>query len=90
MKKYMYAWFNSFTEVAFFRDEKWNELQFKLYEIQEARNKYWGSFLKCLAELLTRADLENTQKLIDTWNNYIIQYYQQWLLQPYQKKDEEL
>lgn len=86
MKKYMYVWYEPFSQVAFFRDEKWEELQFFLWEIHQARERYGGSFLKTLSVLLACADSENEKKIMDTWNNYIIQYYQQWFLQPYQKK----
>lgn len=85
MKKYMYVWFDSFTKVAFFRDEKWEELQFFLWEIHKARETYGGSFVKTLSVLLANADIENEKKIMDTWNNYIIQYYQEWLLQPYKR-----
>lgn len=88
MKKFMYEGYEPFTQVAIFRDEKWEELQFFLWEIHQARERYGGSFLKNLSVLLACADSENEKKIMDTWNNYIIQYYQQWLLQPYQKNDD--
>ena len=88
MKKYMYERYNDFTQCVFFRDEKWEELRFYIRDIHEAREKYWGSFLKTLSVLLACADSENEKKIMDTWNNYVIQFYQQWLLQSYPKKDE--
>lgn len=88
MKKFMYEGYEPFTQVVFFRDEKWDVLQFFLWEIHQAWETYGGSFLKHLSVLLACADSENEKKIMDTWNNYIIQFYQQWLLQPYQKKDD--
>lgn len=56
------------------------ELRFDRVDIQQARIKYWWSFLWSLWIALSHADMVNATKIIDTFYNYIIDYYVDWLL----------
>lgn len=56
------------------------EIRFSRYDIQDARIQYGWSFLSTLWHALSHADYENATKIIDTWNNYIIDFYKSWLL----------
>ncbi len=76
----IYMHYNTFTEEALFETEHWDMLVFTKYDIEEAWMKYWGSFLSSLWEALVHADMNNAHKLIDTWNNYIKDYFNQNLL----------
>lgn len=82
MKKDMqikYLSYSNFLEEACF--SVWlTEYRFSRYDIQNAWIKYGWSFLHNLWIALAHADFDNATKIIDTWNNYIIDYYKNWLL----------
>lgn len=78
--EWKYLSYSKFLEEACFWNNKWEELRFNKYDIMAAWIKYWWSFVHLLWEALSHADAENTCKIMDTWNNYIIDYYYQWLL----------
>lgn len=78
--EWKYLSYSKFLEEACFWNNKWEELRFNKYDIMAAWIKYWWSFVHSLWEALAHADVENTAKIMDTWNNYIIDYYYQWLL----------
>ena len=69
--------YNVFTEEALFETEHWDMLVFNRVDIQQAWIKYWGSFLSALWIALSHADMNNAHKLIDAWNNYIKDYFNQ-------------
>lgn len=43
-------------------------------EVSELFLKYWGSFVSGLWGLLQRADIENTKKILTTWDSYVKEY----------------
>jgi hypothetical protein len=47
----------------------------ELLEIIENMEMYGGSFVKTLALLMRKADKENLQKLVKTFDNYIREYH---------------
>lgn len=90
MDKYHYLSYSKYLEEACFGyEEDWEskELRFSRYDIQDARIKYWGSFLQCLGHALAHADPKNSSRIIDEFQDYIIQFYMEWLLNTCQKKN---
>lgn len=79
-----YLWYDKLTEeVELLKyDEDWNTTIVKInrIDIQEAWIKYWWSFLSTLGHALSHADMFNCKKIMDTFNNYIIDYIKEWLL----------
>ena len=80
MNKYKYLSYSKYLEEACFATEDWNEIRFSRYDIQDAWIKYWGSFLQCLGHTLAHADPINSSRIIDEFQDYIIQFYIEWLL----------
>lgn len=81
MTEYKYLSYSKLLEEACFSNvETKDEIRFDRIDIQEARIKYWGSFLSALWHALSHADMVNATKIIDTWNNYIIEYFHEGLL----------
>lgn len=78
--EWKYLSYSKLLEEACFGNEEWEELRFNRYDIQDAWIKYWWSFLSALWNALAHADIINATKIMDTFNNYIIEYYHQWLL----------
>lgn len=87
MDKYHYLSYSKYLEEACFWDEKGDELRFSRYDIQEAWIKFWGSFLQCLGHALAHADPLNSSRIIDEFQDYIIEFYIEWLLNTCQKKN---
>ena len=79
-----YLWYDKLTEeVELLKyDKDWNTTIVKVnrINIQEAWIKYWWSFLVTLWYALSHADMDNCKKIMDTFNNYIISYIEEWIL----------
>ncbi len=79
-----YLWYDKLTEeVELLKyNEDWNTTIVKVNRInvQEAWIKYWWSFLSTLGHALSHADMFNCKKIMDVFNNYVIDYIKEWLL----------
>lgn len=63
----------------------WTLVYVDRVDIQLAWIRYWGSFLSNLWYALSHADMNNAKKILDTRENYIIDYVNQGLLNYYEK-----
>lgn len=83
MSNYKYLSYSKLLEDACFMDMEspdHKEIRINRVDIQDARIKYWGSFLQCLWHALAHADPINSTRIIDEFQDYIIQFYIEWLL----------
>ena len=57
--------------------ENWKEwARNQRAEVYEIAQKYSGSFVKAMVEAFLRADVENTEKLLNTFPEYFEKLYQ--------------
>jgi len=65
-------------------DDKDNIISIEKAKIAESFEKYWWWFLKAIWVALRRADWINTEKLLSTFENYVREYLEKFIL-PNQK-----
>ena len=83
MKNLTFKRYDSLELLAIFTDDEWKTYRFFMPNVQKSWATYWWSFLKTLANLYANADYTNENKIVNNWYNYIEQFYNQWLLEPF-------
>ena len=68
------------VELIKYKEEWWDIIIVDRVDVQMTWMRWWGSFLRALWEALSHADTTNAKKIIDNFNNYIIDYINNDLL----------
>ena len=72
-------WVEHFTIDKFLLKDKWNpelmkSVSFCRSDLCESFENYWWSFVQSLGACLRNADHINEKKLIETFQNYVVEY----------------
>lgn len=72
-------WVEYFTIDKFLLKDKWNpelmkSVSFYRSDLCESFENYWWSFVKLLGACLRNADHINAKKLIETFQDYVVEY----------------
>ena len=77
--EYEFKQYLSPIEVIEFTNWKEKKTAYKT-EIAGAFERYWWSFVHALWIALYHADRNNSKKLIETWSNYVEDYFNTFIL----------